>query len=137
MAPELAMGEDDVRPVDSEHRATLSRHVVGHHRRELIAFYTGNHGQGDARIAAGWFQEDRVVGELATRLSLLDHLLGDAVFDAARRVCALELGENLHTSARAEALQLYQGCIADGVQYAVIEHRSTLIPLLSTCHGRQ
>src|SRR5258708_3861596 len=103
IAAEFAIGENNLRAVEFEHLAALLRHIIGHNSSKAVALDASNHGQGDTGIAAGWFQEDRTGRKFTSGLSLLDHLFGDAILDAAGGIDSLQLGKNLHALTWTEA----------------------------------
>ena len=51
--------------------------------------------------------------QFAAFFSRLDHVVGDAILEAAAGVLSLQLGEDAHAWIGAGASQLYQRCIAD------------------------
>ena len=57
-------------------------------------------------------------------LGLLDHGLGNPVFDAASGVLPLQLGVYVHVLIGVETLQLHQWRIADGIQNALLYART-------------
>ena len=69
--------------------------AVAHHDLQAVALLDGHQRQPHGGVARGVL-DDEVAGlEAAVPLGLLDHVLGDAVLDAARGVDELELGEHL------------------------------------------
>ena len=88
----------------AQQRATLLAHRFGHRQHDLVAARGGDHGERDAGIAAGRFDEDGVGLDQAGFFGRADHRFADAVLDAVRRVEEFELGGNGRTSGRAGAV---------------------------------
>ena len=54
----------------------------------------GDQGQADARIAAGRFDDDRILIDFPLTDPLFDHRRCDAVLDAAQGIHVLQLGQD-------------------------------------------
>src|SRR3990172_188756 len=117
-----AIGVHDLRAVRGEQLRTLRADAFGDDDLQAIALDTADHGQGDAGVTGAGLEDDAVLREDAGALRLLDHVFGDAVFDAAAGVLALELGVEAHAGLRRHAGHLDDGRVADGFDDVVIEH---------------
>ena len=97
----------------------LNRQVLGHDQHHAVAFDGGGHGQCNARVARGRFNQRVARLDLAALLRPRNHGHGRAVFYAARRVVALQLAQNhivpLRTNVCPNPLQARQRCFANGV----------------------
>lgn len=76
-----AVGEDELGAVDGHGGAPFYREVVGHDEDHVVAADGGYHGEGDAGVAAGGFDEGVAWADVAPGFGLLDHGEGGAVFD--------------------------------------------------------
>jgi hypothetical protein len=104
------------------------REVLRHDQHHAVALDGRGHGQGDAGVAGGGFDQGVAGLDLAALLGALDHREGRPVLDRTGRVVAFQLAEN-HVAAlgifcRVDALQGDQGGLADGVFDRRIIHAS-------------
>eukprot|EP01035_Chromulina_nebulosa_P055034 gene55034-75402_t len=106
----LFLGDQDQLGAEGlHHRAALHRQMRRHDQHHAVALDGRGHGQGDAGVARGGFDQ-RVAGlDFAALLGAFDHGQGRAVFHRAGRVVALEFAED------DVALGLVVGC-ADALQ---------------------
>lgn len=83
----------------------------------MIAFDGGDEGEADAGVAAGGFDDGCAGLEEAFLLGVVDHRVGDAVFDAAQWVEVFEFGDDvcLCVFLLCEGADLEQRCVADEV----------------------
>ena len=86
--------EDQLRPKGLEHLAPLQAHGFRHGQEQPVAPGCCHKGQGDARVAAGGLDDERLRADLAGPLGRLDHRQADAVLDGGQRVVALHLGQD-------------------------------------------
>ena len=103
-----AVGLQQLYPLDAD--------VFRHHHRYFVPFEPADHGQGDAGVAAGGFQDGAGGAKFAVGFGLLDHLEADTVLNAAGGVLALQLGEDANALLRAHVLQLHNRRVADDGQ---------------------
>src|SRR5690606_1899229 len=111
--------QDEFGAVGGHGGAAFYRQVVGHDQHHAVATHGGRHGQRDAGVAAGGFDE-RVAGlDLAAFFGAQDHGQRRPVFDRARGVVAFQFGQDdiaPRLARRAgNALQADQRSIADGL----------------------
>ena len=78
-----AVGEHELRTVCLHQLAALDGHGLGHGDDHLVAAGGRHRGDADAGVAARGLDDGVVAAahELAGLLGLVDHVLGDAVFD--------------------------------------------------------
>eukprot|EP01136_Pigoraptor_vietnamica_P031983 Opistho-1_new@93269 len=114
-----ALGREDQLGAESLHGlGTFDRQVLRHDQHHAVALDGGGHGQGDAGVARGGFDQ-RVAGlDLTALLGALDHRERRAVFHRTGRVVAFELAQH-HIApglvvGGADALQRHQRCVANG-----------------------
>ena len=82
-------------PKALQQNAALQAHGVGHGEDQLVAFHRGNERQRDAGVAAGRLDQHGLAGlDFPGALGLVDHADADAVFHAAARVLAFQLGDD-------------------------------------------
>ncbi len=87
--------------------------VSGMVSTQLVAARRADEGQGDAGVAAGRLQDDRVRLDLAGLLGGVDHGHADPVLDAVGRVVELQLGDHVRPGALRQAAQAHQRGVAD------------------------
>lgn len=115
--------EDDPAAERLDHTAALDGNRFAHDDDDLIALDRADHGEADAGVAAGGLDDGFAGRQAAVRLRLLNHAQSDAVLDAAGRVKALQLGENLDVWVGGHMVDGDERRIADGVEHVVI-HRN-------------
>ncbi len=76
----------------ADEMAALDTGGLAHEDVDAVALGGADHGEGDAGVAAGAFDDDGVVVQPTARLGVLDDAKGEAVFDGAGGVEALGLG---------------------------------------------
>ena len=101
-----ALGEHQLRTVGLHQLAALDGHGLRHDDNNAVSARGSDGGKTDARVAGGRLNDDRALFQKALLLCVVDHRLGDAVFDRARGVEVFELGEN----GGLEAIGLFQMC---------------------------
>jgi hypothetical protein len=110
--------EDELCTIGRHAGAALLRQVVRHDENHAVALHRCHHGQGDAGVAAGGFDQGVARMYLATRLGTRDHRQGRTVLDRTGRIIALELDQDAVIACRVvstrNTLQLHQRRIADG-----------------------
>mmetsp|Transcript_42601 Transcript_42601/g.78763 ORF Transcript_42601/g.78763 Transcript_42601/m.78763 type:complete len:246 (+) Transcript_42601:780-1517(+) len=86
-----------------EQDATFHGHGFRHGQDELVPSGGGDHGESDAGIAGGRFDEGRLAGDdVSSRLRLEDHGHGDPILDGVGGVRRLELGDDLGLAIRTD-----------------------------------
>jgi hypothetical protein len=114
----------DIGAVDGERARDFGIDVLGHDDARVIAHRTADHGEGDAGVAGGGF-DDGVAGDDATvALGVLDHMADDAVLDGACRVPAFELGVEVYFWVRREVVNANDWRVADGVDDVEVVHQA-------------
>ena len=91
-----AVGEHELCAVCLHKFAALDGHSLGHGDDHLVAAGSRHRGDADAGVAARGLDDGVVAAahELAGLLGLVDHVLGDAVFDGAGGVEVFQLDEH-------------------------------------------
>ncbi len=122
-----AGGEDQFRAVGAQQHAPLFAHRVGHDQRAFITPRRAGKRQGDARIAAGGLDDDRVGLDLAGLFSRVDHGYADAVFDRVGRVVVFQLGGygGFGAGLGGDAVQAHQRGVADQFGRVVVNSHGT------------
>ena len=75
-----------------------------HGQEQAIALDGAHHGQTDAGVAAGGFDDGLLRGQLACGLRRLDHGQGRAVLDGTARIEIFQLDVDLHLRMGIEAV---------------------------------
>ena len=89
-----ALGEHKLGTVCFHQLAALNGHRLGHNDNYAISARGGDGGETDAGVAGGRLNNNRIGGEFARRLRVVEHLSGDSVFDGACGIEILELCEH-------------------------------------------
>ena len=90
-----AVGDHKLSPVSLDGIATFLRHGGGKYDHNLNTQGCTYHGQTDAGIAGGRFNNRGVVVNFTGSKCILDHLKGNAILYRSSRVESLKLGNNL------------------------------------------
>ena len=90
-----AVGQHQFGTVGFHELAALDAHRFGHDDDDAVAARGGDACQADAGIAGGRLNDDRAGLELARRLGIVDHSLGDAILDGTGGVEVFQLGKDL------------------------------------------
>jgi hypothetical protein len=118
--------QHDLRAVGSHALTALDGQVFRHDQHHLVAANGGRHGERDAGIAAGGFDQRIARLDAAAHFGLLDHRQRRAVFHRTRRVVAFELAEDHVIAATdlvvGQADELYERRIADRVFNRFVSH---------------
>src|SRR4051794_1286739 len=114
--------EDHLGSEELQETDPLLARVVRDHNAEGVPLAARHHGKGDAGVAGGRLEDRPILGEVARRLGRLDHPLGDAIFQRAGRVLALELGPHPNAGLGAEAGEADERRVADRVEDVVVAH---------------
>ena len=77
-----SLGEHEARAEDFEQLAPLETERLGHGQHEPQTLGCGHEGQRDAGVAAGGFNQDRLLVDAARLERILDHRVADAVLHA-------------------------------------------------------
>ena len=88
-----ARGEHQLSAVGGHEQAALHAHGVGHDDDGAVAPGGGDHGQANARVAGGGFDDDRAGLEQPLCLRVVEHGLGHPVLGGAGGVEILQLGQ--------------------------------------------
>jgi hypothetical protein len=86
--------EDDFGAEGTHGLAPFNRQVLGHDQHHAVPTHRRRHGERDAGVAAGRFDQGIAGPDLAAPLGAHDHRQRGAVLDRSGRVVALELGQN-------------------------------------------
>ena len=81
-----AFGKHQLRTVCLHQLATFDRHGIRHHDDEAVPAGSGDRCQADPGIAGGRFNDGRPRFEYAALFCIVNHGLGDTVFDRSGRV---------------------------------------------------
>jgi hypothetical protein len=113
-------GEHDFRPEGAQHHASFRAHGFGHSDNQFVAFDGGHESQPDPGVAAGRLDERGFARlNLSGALGILDHADADAVFHAAARIHALQLGNNRGFSAGGHFIQADKRRVSDEFGYVI------------------
>ena len=82
----LALEQNQFRAELPDELAPLVTRLFGHQDGDVITARRADHGQGDARIAAGAFQDDRVRPQQSPPFGVRHDRGGKAVLDTAARI---------------------------------------------------
>ena len=105
--------EDQLGAVGAQQHAPLLAHGFGHDQDALVALGGADQGQGDAGVAAGRLDDDRVLVDQAGLLGGVDHGKADAVLDAGAGIEKLQLGHDRAVGAFGEAVEADKRGVAD------------------------
>ena len=98
----------------SRHRLfALHAHMRRHNQNQAVTTYSGGHGQRDAGIATGRLDKRVAGSDITALLSLGDHTQGGTILDRACGVIALQFSQNGIAGIPRQALQAYQGRVAN------------------------
>ena len=98
----------------------LAAHLVGQNEDAAIALDGGDHGEAEAGVAGGGFDDGAARPQPAAPLGFGDHGQADAVLDAAGRVQRLDLGVHGRLEPLRDAPQPYQRRLADRLQNGLL-----------------
>src|SRR5438128_8414061 len=111
--------QHDFRTIASEQIAASQAHVLRHRHDQPVALYRCDHRQPDAGVPARRL-DDRVAGlQAALAFGWLDHVEGDPVFHAARRVHRLDLRHNLRRTGGDDAGDPHHRRAAHWVEHCI------------------
>ena len=96
-------------------RTTLLGHVVRHHQDQAIIQHGRDHGQCNAGIAAGCFNQGIARPDISAQLRLMDHVVCRTVFDRPGRVVTLQFYQYGIPGVAGDTLQLHQRRITDAI----------------------
>ncbi len=120
VAAEVARGVDHLGPEQGGQLAPFLGHVVGHDQGHPVALPPADHRQGDAGVARGRLEDDRVGLQPVRILEIGDQGPGDPILDRAGRVHHLELGEDPDSRIGRHPGNLHERRVADRVEDAVV-----------------
>ncbi len=86
--------ETQFRPEGFEDFLSFLADPLGHGQAQSVPLGRSNHGEANAGIAAGGFQNDLVFRQFPPPLGPFDHLKSDPVLDGAPRIETLQFDEN-------------------------------------------
>ena len=89
-----ALGKHQLRAVGLHQLAALDGHGLGHDDNNAVSARGSDGGKTDARVAGGRLNDDRALLQKTLLLCVVNHRLGDAVFDRARGIEVFKLGED-------------------------------------------
>ena len=115
-------GENQPGAVCGQHGPPLGGHGVGHGEDDLVAPGGGHHGQADAGIARGGFDNGAAGRQLAPGLGVVNEGEGQPVLGGAGGVEVLQLGQHVPLPAvvRGQSGEAEQGGIAHQLLHAVV-----------------
>ena len=90
-----ARSQNDFCAVSGNESPALHAHGIGHYANGTIPFGGGNGRQGNARVAACRFDNDRARFQKSARFGIFNHRKGGTVFGRARGVKVFEFGNDL------------------------------------------
>jgi hypothetical protein len=105
----------------------LEAHGLGHGQRQGNALGGGYIGQGNTRVAAGWFDELLPRPQDTALFGILDHGRSDATLDGIGGIAALDLGQHKGFRPCRHAIEAHQGGVSDGMGIVRIPMRHILI----------
>ena len=123
-----------------DHPAAFNRNGFAHHDDDVIAFDRSDHGQTDAGVAAGGFDDGFARRQAAVGLGLFDHGERNPVLDAAGRVEPFQLRPDFNGGVRGHMVDGNQRRVADGVQDVSIHgflFPAGSLPTVSKKQGRK
>lgn len=125
-------GEDQFRPVGGHQQAALHAHGVGHDDDSPVAPGGGHHGQADARVARGGFDDDGVRLQQAAGLGVVQHGLGHPVFGRAGGIQIFQFGQEggLQPLLLGNPGQFQQGGPADELFHGGVDFTHGMYPPL-------
>jgi hypothetical protein len=123
-APDTLVGGDLLNhgAVSIESPRDLRIDVLRHDDSHVVATRTADHGERNPRVAGRGLDDCAARQQEAVPLGVEHHLLNDAVLDATRRVCPLQLCEETNAWIWRAVLQLDQRGIAYGVDDVGVVH---------------
>ena len=119
VGPQVGRGQEEFGAHALEDAFALQAGGLGHGQEQAIALDGAHHGQTDAGIAAGGFDDGLLRGQLACGLRRLDHGQGRAVLDGTAGIEIFQLDVNLHLRMGIEAVQADNGGLPDELQYVI------------------
>jgi hypothetical protein len=106
-------GQDQFGAVGLEQQLPFAAHRFRHGEGAPDAARGADHGQPDAGVAGGRFEDDGIRADLAGGLRRVEHGHRDAVLDAVAGVEEFELGDDVGAAAFGNAIELDQRRVAD------------------------
>ena len=82
----LGRGQDQFGAQQAQQTAAFHAHRVRHGQDQTITARGAHKGQGDPRVAARRLNDHRIRADRAVPLGRRDHVIADAVLDAAERI---------------------------------------------------
>jgi hypothetical protein len=116
---QMAGCEQNLRAACPEDLLPLHAGRLAHGQQQPVALDRTDHGQADARVAAGGFDHRLARFQFARPLPFLDHGQGRPVLDGATGIEVLQLGQDANLRVGVQPPDLHQGGIADMIQDAV------------------
>ncbi len=116
---QVGWGQQEFGPHALEDAFALQAGGLGHGQEQAIALDGAHHGQTDAGVAAGGFDDGLLRGQLAGGFRGLDHGQGRAVLDGTAGIEIFQLDVDLHLRMGIEAVQTDNGGLPDELQYVI------------------
>ena len=120
--------------------AALEAHRFRHGQNQFVSLGRRDEGEGNARVAAGRFDNNHALFQKALGFGVLNHCHADAILDAAERVKEFAFDRHGCTRAFADAVELDQRRAADGFDDVIVKLAHRLRPMKRDClksNGRQ
>jgi len=109
----LAGREDQLRAECAQNLAPLLAHRLRHGDDQVVAALGADHRQGDASVAAGRLDDERIRADVPLAFGGLDHGQADTVFDALGRIGVFELSQDGRRGVLGDAVEAHQRRVAD------------------------
>ena len=111
-------GDDDLGSEEAHELAALDGEGFGHGDDERVAFLRADHGEADAGVAAGGFDDGLAGLECAGAFGVFDDAEGETVFDGAEWVEGFDLDVEVDVG-RGELVDANDRRVADGAEDVV------------------
>ena len=110
-----AVGFNQLGAISGHRIFALLRGIFRHQQNQPIAAHGRHHGQRNAGVAAGGFNQGVARADSAALFGLHNHIERGAVFHRAGRIVALKLGPHLRLRVRGHTLQADKRGVADAI----------------------
>ena len=119
VGPQVRRGEQELGTHALEDPFALQAGGLGHGQEQAVALDGADHGQADAGVAAGGFDDGLLRGQLACGLRRLDHAQGRTILDGTAGIEIFQLDVDLHLGMGIETVQADDGGLPDELQYVI------------------